>query len=255
MFRGPMGFEWTSARLPVPGLAPELEGFRFVHLSDFHLRGSWSKGYDELIERIEQAAPDLLLITGDFIDDKHDHRPGLATLRKLLPRLKSRLGSYAILGNHDVDVLQPYLREMGVNVINGQRALLQSGTGATLELIGFPGLARTDLDAHFVAAQPPKSPDALRIVLSHYPDQFRRARPLSADFYLAGHTHGGQICLPGGIPLITHDRMPRSQCKGVHRLDRTWFIVSRGLGYSGIPARLFCPSEVLEVTLTRPPQG
>lgn len=255
MFRGPLGFEWSTVRLPVPGLAPDLEGFRFVHLSDLHLRGSWSKGYDELIQRFEQSPPDLLLATGDFIDDKHDHRPGLATLRKLLPHLKSRLGAYAILGNHDVDVLQPYLREMGVNVINGHRALLQSSAGATLELIGFPGLARTDLDAHFVAAQPPKSPETLRIILSHYPDQFRRAKPLAPDFYLAGHTHGGQICLPGGIPLFTHDRMGRRLCKGVHRLGDTWFIVSRGLGFSGIPARLFCPSEVMEVTLTAAPRG
>ena len=253
MFRGPVGFERSAARLPVPGLAPELEGFRFVHLSDLHLRGFWSKGYDQLVEHLEQSPPDLLLITGDFIDDKHDHRPGLATLRKLLPRLKSRLGMYGILGNHDVDVLQPYLREMGVNLINGSRVLLQSGTGAKLELIGFPRLARTDLDAHFVTAQPPKSPDALRIVLSHYPDQFRRAKPLAPDFYLAGHTHGGQICLPGGIPIITHDRMGRRLCKGVHRLDGTWFIVSRGMGFSGIPARLFCPSEVMEVTLARGP--
>jgi len=254
MFRGPAGFECSTARLPVPGLNLDLEGFRFVHLSDLHLRGFWSKGYDELIGHLDQSPPDLLLVTGDFIDDKHDHRPGLMTLRKLLPRLKSRLGTYGILGNHDVDVLQPYLREMGVHVINGQRAVLKSGAGAALELIGFPGLARTDLDAHFVAAQPPKSPDALRIVLSHYPDQFRRAKPLAPDFYLAGHTHGGQICLPGGIPLLTHDRMPWRQSKGVHRLDETWFIVSRGLGYSGIPARLFCPAEVMEVILTRSPR-
>lgn len=255
MFRGPMGFEWTAARLPVPGLAPELEGFRFVHLSDLHLRGAWSKGYDELIERFEQSPPDLLLCTGDFIDDKHDHRPGLSTLRKLLPRLRSRLGTYGILGNHDVDVLQPYLRDMGVNVINGSRAVLQSGGGASLELVGFPGLARTDLDAHFVARQPPKSPGTLRIVLSHYPDQFRRAKPLAPDLYLAGHTHGGQICFPGGLPLITHDRMPRRHCKGIHRLDGTWFIVSRGLGFSGIPARLFCPSEVMDLSLTAAPHG
>jgi len=82
----------------------------------------------------------------------------------------------------------------------------------------------------FVAAQPPKSPEALRIVLSHYPDQFRRAKPLAPDFYLAGHTHGGQICLPGGIPIITHDRMGRRLCKGVHRLDGTWFIVYSSTG-------------------------
>jgi predicted MPP superfamily phosphohydrolase len=253
MFRGPVGFEWQRIRLPIPGLAPDLAGFRFVHLSDLHLRGSWSKGYDQLIERFEATPPDLLLITGDFIDDKHDHRPGLATLRKLLPRLRSRLGTYGILGNHDVDVVQPYLLDLGVRLINGTRAVLESGGGATLELIGFPGLARTDLDAHFVSRQPPRPPGALRIVLSHYPDQFRRARPLAPDLFLAGHTHGGQICLPGGWPILTHDKMPRRHAKGVHRLDDSWLIVSRGLGFTGIPVRLYCPSEVAEFTLTTVP--
>jgi predicted MPP superfamily phosphohydrolase len=253
MFRGPGGFEWTRVRLVVPGLAAELDGFRFVHLSDLHLRGYWSKGYDELVERVGAAAADLLLITGDFIDDKHDHRPGLSQLRRLLPRLRSRLGTYGILGNHDVDVIQPYLREAGVNLINGGRAVLESGGGAMLELIGFPGLARTDLDAEFVAGQPAKTPGTVRIVLSHYPDQFPRARPLEPDFYLAGHTHGGQICLPGGRPILTHDRMARRYCKGVHRIGATWYVVSRGVGFAGIPVRLFCPSEVVEVTMVAGP--
>jgi predicted MPP superfamily phosphohydrolase len=249
MFRGPTNFEWNPVRLPIPGLPPELAGFRLVHLSDLHLRGFWSKGYDQLIQRLEASPPDLLLITGDFIEDKHDHRPGLSQLRKLLPRLRSRLGTYAILGNHDVDLIQPYLRDMGVNLINGARAVLESSTAATVELIGFPGLARTDLDAHFVDTQPPRAPNTLRIILSHYPDHFSRARPLQPDLYLAGHTHGGQICLPGGVPLLTHDKLPRRYCKGIHRLHDSWLIVSRGLGFaSEIPVRLFCPAEVAEIT-------
>jgi predicted MPP superfamily phosphohydrolase len=248
MFRGPLGFEWNQVRLPVPGLAKELEGFRFVHLSDLHMRGTWSRGYDALIERLNQSAPDLLLITGDFLNDQHEHRPGLRTLKRLLPRLKARLGAYAILGNHDVDLLEPYLREMGVTLLDGRRALLESGE-AKLELIGLGGVARHDLDAHFIAAQPPKEPGTLRIVLSHYPDHFRRIRPLNADIFLAGHTHGGQICLPGGWPIITHDRMPRRYAKGVHRLDRTWYIVSRGFGFAGIPVRFNCPAEVAQITL------
>jgi hypothetical protein len=85
--------------------------------------------------------------------------------------------------------------------------------------------------------------------MSHYPDQFHRAKPLAADFFLAGHTHGGQICLPGGIPIITHDRMPRRYASGIHRLGETWYIVSRGMGYASLPLRVNCPSEVAEVTV------
>jgi predicted MPP superfamily phosphohydrolase len=247
MFRGPGGFEWTRVRAPVPGLARELEGFRFVHLSDLHMRGYWSRGYDQLVERIAEAKADLLLITGDFVDDKHDHRPGLAQLKKLLPRLKARLGVFGILGNHDVDLMERYLADLGVTVLDGRRAVLEADA-ARIELIGLPGVARADLESRHVTMHPPKEARTLRIVLSHYPDHFPRVRPLRADFFLAGHTHGGQICLPGGRAIITHDRMPRRYCKGIHRLGGCWYAVSRGIGYAGIPVRLFCPAEVVEFT-------
>jgi predicted MPP superfamily phosphohydrolase len=251
MFRGPMGFEWTRVRAPVPGLAEELNGFRFIHLSDLHLRGPWSRAYDTLVEGLAQSPPDVIFITGDFIDNKHDHRPGLRTVQRLLPQLKSRLGIYGILGNHDVDLISPYLRELGVNLIDCRRALLEVPNGARLDLIGLPGLDRRDLDAHFIASQPPKQPGTLRVVLSHFPDQFRRTRPLGADFFLAGHTHGGQVCLPNGRAIITHDRSPWPFYKGVHRRDGTWYIVSRGLGFSGLPLRLNCPAEVAEITVIK----
>jgi predicted MPP superfamily phosphohydrolase len=249
MFRGALGFEWTKIRAPIRHLPDELVGFRFMHLSDLHLRGYWSRAYDELIEGIAASPPDLLFVTGDFIDNKHDHRPGLRTLQRLLPKLKSRLGIYGILGNHDVDVIAPYLREMGVHLIDCRRALLESGNGARVELIGLPGLDRRDLDAHFIASQPAREAGTLRIVLSHFPDQFPKTRPLRADFFLAGHTHGGQICFPNGRAVITHDRSPWPYYKGIHRRDETWYIVSRGLGYSGVPVRLNCPAEVAEITV------
>jgi predicted MPP superfamily phosphohydrolase len=251
MLRGPLEFERTRVRAPVPGLPDQLAGFRFVHLSDLHLRGQWYSAYDKLIAGFAQSPPDILFITGDFIDDKCDHRPGLRTLKRLLPQFKSRLGIYGILGNHDADVIAPYLRELGVNLITCQRAIVQPAPGAWLELIGMAGVDRHDLDSRFIASQPPKAANTLRIVLSHYPDHFSRAKPLQPDFYLAGHTHGGQVCLPNGRALITHDKSPWPFYKGIHRRDGAWYIVSRGLGYSGIPLRLNCPAEVAEITVVK----
>jgi predicted MPP superfamily phosphohydrolase len=246
--RGVAGFEWTKIRLPVPGLAGALEGFRFIHLSDIHARGYWARGYDELIERVAAARADLLLITGDFVNDKNDHRAAMPILKRLLPRLKARLGVFGVLGNHDTDIVAPVMAEWGVTLIDGRRAVLEGAEGARVELVGLPGLARRDLDAHFMAGIPAKGAGTLRVVLSHYPDHFRRVRPLGADIFLAGHTHGGQICLPGGRPLITHDTMPKSCCKGVKRMRDSWYLVSRGLGYASVPVRVNCPAEVAEVT-------
>jgi predicted MPP superfamily phosphohydrolase len=244
-------FEWTRATLPVPGLPDELHGFRFVHLSDLHARQNWSRAYDKLIDRLEEIVPDLVLVTGDFVDDKHDHRAGLTVLKRLLPKLRSRFGTYGILGNHDSDLLSPYIAELGVTLLDGRRATLASAGGTQIELIGLPGVARRDLDDNLVRTIPPKTPNSLRIVLSHYPDHVRRVRPLRPDVFLAGHTHGGQICLPGGTPIITHDTMDKSMCKGVHRVGDAWYVVSRGLGFAGVRVRLNCPAEVIAVEVVR----
>jgi predicted MPP superfamily phosphohydrolase len=66
---------------------------------------------------------------------------------------------------------------------------------------------------------------------------------------LAGHTHGGQACLPGGIPIIRHDTLPRRYCRGVNRLFDTWLVVSRGMGFATRQFRVFCPAEVVELVL------
>jgi hypothetical protein len=74
--------------------------------------------------------PDLLLITGDFINDKNDHRAAMPILKRLLPRLKARLGVFGILGNHDVDIVVPVMAEWGVTLIDGRRAVLEASGGA-----------------------------------------------------------------------------------------------------------------------------
>jgi predicted MPP superfamily phosphohydrolase len=242
-------FEWTRIRLPVRLLPAELEGLKILHLSDLHTTGAWSRGYDRLVERVEAAGADLLLMTGDFVDSKFDHRAALPVLKRLLPRLKARLGVWGIMGNHDVDVVGPYVMGMGVNLIDGRRVVLESSSGVKVELIGLPGVARTDMDAGFVGSVPAKPQAALRVVLSHYPDHVRRVRPLGADLFLAGHTHGGQCCWPGGRALITHDSLPKALCKGVHRYGGCWMVVSRGFGFAGIPLRVFCPGEVGEIVV------
>ena len=122
--------------------------------------------------------------------------------------------------------------------------------GQKVELIGLPGAHRRDLDDRFFPGQPPKTPGVPRIVLGHFPDQIRRADGVEADVYLAGHTHGGQVCLPGRRAIIRHDRLPRQYAHGVHRWkDSTWMVVHRGMGFSLLPIRVFCPAEVVEITL------
>lgn len=243
-------FEWTRISLPIAGLADDLNGLRILHLSNLHVRVRWEKAYDELISRVTQNPPDLIVHTGDFVDDRHDHRRTLPTLCRLVNGLKSRLGAVAILGNHDGDLLGPPLASLNLTLLDHRRLTLATGNAA-LDLIGMCGVERSDLDIPLLRSLGPKPPNSVRIALCHYPDLVRQTQFLHPDLYLAGHTHGGQVCLPGRIPILRHAHFPRRLCSEVHRVCDTWLIVNRGLGFSSLPIRLFCPAEVMEIQLQK----
>jgi predicted MPP superfamily phosphohydrolase len=248
-FRSSRGFEWTRLDLAVAALPPALNGLRIVHLADLHCRPRWDAAYEDLIARLERHPPDMLLFGGDFVESKRDARPALPILRRLLPRLTSRLGTFAVLGNHDGDLVGPPLAGCGITFVDHRRLVMESGAAA-IELIGLPGVDRLDLDLPWVNSLPQKDPAALRIVLCHYPDILPKVAQLQPDLYLAGHTHGGQVALPNRLPILRHDSLPRRLCSGSHRAFGTVLVANRGFGFSSpLPLRMFCPAEVVEIVL------
>ena len=238
--------------LPLASLTPDFQGKRILHISDTHFRDRWCAGYDRALAKIEELDVDLICFTGDFVEDKFDFREGVATSLRFARGLKSRLGTYACLGNHDGDLITPYLIDAGVTMLVGESRRIVGGEGA-LEIIGLPGVARDDLSADLLASfgLPPQR--TTRIVLSHFPDHVKRLAAIKPHLFLAGHTHGGQWCLPGGKPLLTHDTLPKKYCAGMTRFDdaehRTWLHVSRGLGCSKWNLRLWCPPEMTVIRL------
>jgi predicted MPP superfamily phosphohydrolase len=244
------GFEWVDAQLPIPGLPGELDGFRILHISDVHVRRFWDPAYDDLISRVRANPPDLIAITGDFAENRYDHRGELSTIRRFVGGLKSRLGTVAILGNHDGDLMRPTLAALNLTAVDHRRLSLHSGS-ATLELIGIAGVEREDFDPVFLRSLGGKPPNTVRILMSHYPDLIRQTGFLQADLYLTGHTHGGQICFPGRIPILRHDSLSMKFITGINRFRQTWLVVNRGLGFSSVPIRLFCPAEVIEIHLRK----
>lgn len=246
----PMHFVVRELQLPLEHLPQAMDGMRIVVLSDMHLTYAWHKAYERVLETVEALQGEVVLVTGDIVDDRKTHVPALPVIRRFLPALRSRLGTIAILGNHDSLALGEELEQMGIGVLNGRRMLLESGNGE-LELIGAPGPMRLDMPRDFAARFGPPSPTIPRIVLAHFPDHFPKLKSLRPDIYLCGHTHGGQICLPTGFMLVGHDRSPRELCRGYHRIGPTHYIVNQGLGFSGIPIRVFCSPEVLLLVLRR----
>ena len=249
-YRVPRDFEWNRYQLPIAGLPTELDGVRVVQIADLHLRKFWSGVYEALIDRVRSESPDLILCTGDFVDHKRKPLPAVPTVLRLLAGLKATYGCYGILGNHDRHRLAAHLAGSGVTLLHNESRVIKVN-GAELELLGLPGVHRKELTAEILNHYPPRRFGVPRLILAHFPDHLRKAAVLRPDVYFAGHTHGGQICLPGGFPPLRHDSLPRELCKGVHRVADTWLVVSRGLGFTGLPFRLFCPAEVVELTLTR----
>lgn len=248
-FFPPQQIEWRTVRLPIANLPASLEGLRILHISDLHFRSRYSRAWDLLLGKISANPPDLILITGDYVDSKRNPYPALPLARKFLNGLRARDGVFGIVGNHDDYVVAYELRDTPVTFIDGKR-IVTDVRETPIELIGLPGATRFDLEAAMIRSIPARREAVPRIVLSHYPDHLRYSRGLKADMFLAGHTHGGQVCLPGGIPIIKHDGLPRGLTRGIHHVDGTWLIVSRGLGSTGLPIRVFCPSEVIEMELT-----
>lgn len=242
----PKNLLWKRIVLPVSGLDRRLDGLRLVHLSDLHLRRGWAAGYDQLINRLRDDPPDLICFTGDFVEDKRDCRPAVAAMERLMGALPSRLGTFAVLGNHDNRLPLDCLARLNICNITNQRKELGS-----IELVGFGGVQRSDLDLTMLENLPPRTPGQVRIALCHYPDLFERINRCKPDLYLCGHCHGGQICLPGGVALLKHDRSSRRFVSGVHRRGSCWYVANRGVGAGKIMLRLFCPAEVLEITLRR----
>jgi predicted MPP superfamily phosphohydrolase len=246
----PKNFEWIRLNLPIANLSPKLEGFRIIHLTDLHLKSRWWPAYDELHRLVNANPPDIVFITGDFVDHKWRRKKTLPILQRFVDGLNAKLGVWGILGNHDGDLLLPHLVNFKLHLLHRARTILEARDDA-IELIGIPSVQRGDLDEEFLRTIPPRENGRLRIVLQHFPDDIRTTKSLQGDIVLAGHTHGGQICLPGRKPIITHDSLPKDMSSGVHRVDQSWLIVGRGFGFASLPVRAFCPAEVVEITLTR----
>jgi uncharacterized protein len=234
--------------VPVDGLPPELDGLRIAHLSDFHL-GVPSRGRRAVEEGVAWAAsrePDLTCITGDLLS----RRRGEPLLRELLARLDH---PYVVLGNHDLaESRDPFSRPSELGEVEG--GALLADESRTVELRGrrvqIAGVAPRSYSRGL--ARPARLVDSdadLRILLCHFPAVARKLPAGAFHLVLAGHLHGGQICLPypGGKILLAHPRTRERE--GIYRYGPTTLHVSPGLGTTFVPFRFFARPEATELML------
>lgn len=225
----------TSANLPA-----SFDGLTLLQISDTHVDMN-ERAMQRLTKMVADLPYDLCVLTGDYRGKTFG--PYDETLQGMA-RIKAHLRDpvYGVLGNHDTIRMLPGLESMGIRMLQNESVTIRRGADQIY-------LAGID-DAHFyrvdnIEKASMQMPDgAFAILLSHTPEIYRQAAHAGFDLLLSGHTHGGQICLPGSIPLTLDSVLPRRLGAGAWRYHEMAGYTSVGAGSSVVAVRFNCPPEI-----------
>lgn len=228
--------------IPIEGLPKAFQDYRILHLSDLHI-DEIHDGGKRLCEIVAGLDYDLCVITGDYRFDTYGVYDEMMTrMGRLVDALESPDGVVGILGNHDFIEMVPDLEKTGMTMLLNESLAIERGADR-IWLVGLDDAHYYEVDdlARATAAVDPTQPTLL---LVHSPEVIEEAAAFGVDLYLCGHTHGGQVCLPGGIPIIGNARCPRNKLSGLWLYGAMQGYTHRGTGSSGLPVRINCPPEI-----------
>ncbi|MEI7724180.1 MAG: metallophosphoesterase [Bacteroidota bacterium] len=232
--------------LKFPNLPAAFTGLRILHLSDLHIDSI--PGFASLIiHKIKDLKFDICLLTGDYRRDISGSFSQILKPVKILSKyIQAPEGTFAVLGNHDTYLMAQYEQDSGmellinesVEIIREGQKILITGTDDPFNFYTEPALLCMETKGY-----------PFKIAMVHTSELAKTASENKYDLYLCGHTHGGQICLKEGVPLISHQFEGKQFNHGKWRLANMTGYTSRGAGVSGMPVRFNCPAEVTVITL------
>ena len=231
----------------LPDLPPAFEGFTLLQLSDLHL--DMTPDFPHVLaEAVRGLSYNLCVMTGDYRARTFGACDAtVAAMQRLRPHLGAEV--LAVLGNHDSIRLVAPFEDMGIRVLlNETHAIEREGARLHFTGVDDPHYYRAD-NLEKACATIPAEDTAL--LLAHSPELYRQAAHSGFAAMLCGHTHGGQICLPGGLPIMVNAACPRRYCAGPWDYDGMVGYTSVGAGSSIVDVRLNCPPEVTLHRLTR----
>jgi predicted MPP superfamily phosphohydrolase len=233
--------ELTRATVPVVGWPQGLAGLKIGLLTDVH-RSQWVSAEDviEAARLLVSGKPDLIVLGGDYVTwgDREFVEPSAEALREL----SAPHGVFGILGNHDDDHDMPAaLQKHGVEMLKDARTRVTIG-GDSVELAGIRFWTKRPSDIEKVV----RGASAPVVLLAHDPRRLSEAEGLKIPLVLSGHTHGGQVVLPG-VGAVAARKFP--VVAGTARQGHTTIFVSRGVGTVYVPVRINCPPEVALLTI------
>lgn len=238
-------FQLRENSVPLPGLPAAFDGYRILHLSDLHVDMNFDVTR-ELAKRVTSLDYDICVLTGDYRAQTYGEiDSALEGMELLLNSLRSPV--YGVLGNHDSVRMVPGMEAMGIHMLLNESVEINK-TGQSIHLAGVD-------DAHYFRVDNIEKAahnvpyHEVSILLSHTPEIYRQAAHADFKLMLCGHTHGGQICLPGGIPITLDSKCPRYLGAGPWRYHGMAGYTSVGSGTSIVNVRLNCPPEIAVHTL------
>lgn len=229
-------------------LPESFNGFRILQLTDLHVDLEPGVMLDVLSKILPDLEYDLCVMTGDFRNgEKIDNQICYQEMEAICKLIKTPI--YSVLGNHDSICMVKSLENIGMQFLLNESAPLRRGQDV-IYLVGIddPEFFKSD---DLEKACSGLSDHTVNLLLSHGPVCAKRAADYPIDLMLSGHTHGGQICLPGGVPVLTSSQSDSMFVQGAWRYKRVQGYTSRGTGACKIPFRLNCPAEVTIHTLSK----
>lgn len=234
-----------SAKIPAA-----FDGYRIVQLSDLHSH-SFGERQHKLAEKVKQEKPDIIVYTGDLIDLKKGEASAGYVLMEEMVKIAP---VYFVTGNHEWNVFEEQekrLQAIGVQVLRNEGTALQRG-GETIRLLGIDDPMMTGTEEALEKARQSAQPSPYTILLSHRPELFSLYEKVEMDLIFSGHAHGGQIRLPfvGGLYAPGQGFLP-DYTAGAYTRGSSTMIVSRGLGNSLAPQRIFNRPEIVVAELKK----
>ena len=224
----------------LPQLPSLFDGFTLLQISDLHVDMN-DGAMQRLIELLPALAYDLCVLTGDYRGKTFGPFDAtIAGMARMCTHIVSPI--YGVLGNHDSIRMVPALEEMGIRMLLNEAETLERND-QRINLVGID-------DAHYYRVDNIEKAashllgEEFSILLSHTPEIYRQAAHADFDLLLSGHTHGGQICLPGAIPVTLDSALPRRMGSGLWKYRDMVGYTSVGVGSCIVPVRLNCPPEI-----------
>lgn len=229
-------------------LPSAFHGYTFLHLTDPH--ADFISGYDRIIcESIKNLHYDACVMTGDYrAKISGSIKNTLEAMENIISTIRAKDGIFATLGNHDTYRMAVPLESMGLTVLANESIYINRDNNR-IQITGIDDPYYYYTDHSLTALE--ETADEFKIALVHTPSLYDIAAENGYRLYLCGHTHGGQICLPGGHPIILHLKHGRKYYRGLWRYREMTGYTSQGCCTIGIPIRFNTVSEVTLITLLK----